>query len=97
MWLIELGTKYIRARVGHPQTNGKIERWFGEVQRKLPLKQLCRVSDPVDLFVHNHNYERPHMSLGKGGYEAPHEAFSRKMPREGTIIDESSRDEYRVN
>ncbi len=51
MRLAELGIKHIRARVGHPQTNGKIERWFGEVQHKLPLQQLCRVSDPVGLFI----------------------------------------------
>ena len=37
----------------HPQANGKIERFFGEVQRKLHLFEeiMMRVSDPVDLFI----------------------------------------------
>ena len=30
------GIKHIIARVKHPQTNGKIERFFGEVERRLP-------------------------------------------------------------
>ena len=34
--LVALGIKHIRARVNHPQTNGKLERFHGELQRKLP-------------------------------------------------------------
>ncbi|MGF3497999.1 MAG: DDE-type integrase/transposase/recombinase, partial [Methanolinea tarda] len=30
------GIRHIRARVNHPQTNGKIERFFGEVERRTP-------------------------------------------------------------
>ena len=33
--LVELGIRHILARVGHPQTNGKLERLHGEIQRKL--------------------------------------------------------------
>ena len=33
--LVELGIRQILARVGHPQTNGKLERFHGEIQRKL--------------------------------------------------------------
>ena len=35
--MVELGIKHILARVRHPQTNGKIERFHGELQRKLHL------------------------------------------------------------
>ena len=35
--LAELGIKHIVARPRHPQTNGKIERLFGELERKLPM------------------------------------------------------------
>ena len=35
--LVKLDIKHILARVKHPQTNGKIERLHGEIQRKLPL------------------------------------------------------------
>ena len=34
--LAELGIKQILAGVRHPQTNGKLERLHGEIQRKLP-------------------------------------------------------------
>ena len=34
--LVELGIRQILARVKHPQTNGKLERIHGEIQRKLP-------------------------------------------------------------
>ena len=33
--LVELGIRHILARVKHPQTNGKLERFHGEIQRKL--------------------------------------------------------------
>ena len=35
--LVELDIKHILARVKHPQTNGKLERLHGELQRKLRL------------------------------------------------------------
>ena len=35
--LEELGIRHILARVAHPQTNGKLERVHGEIQRKLHL------------------------------------------------------------
>ena len=33
--LVEMGIRQILARVKHPQTNGKLERFHGEIQRKL--------------------------------------------------------------
>ena len=36
-YLKERGIRHIKARVGHPQTNGKLERVHGEMERKLPL------------------------------------------------------------
>ena len=34
--LVELGIKQILAGVRHPQTNGKLERLHGEIQRNCP-------------------------------------------------------------
>ena len=34
--LVALGIRHILARVNHPQTNGKLERFHGELQRRLP-------------------------------------------------------------
>ena len=33
--LVEMGIRQILARINHPQTNGKLERFHGELQRKL--------------------------------------------------------------
>ena len=33
--MVELDIRQILARVRHPQTNGKLERFHGEIQRKL--------------------------------------------------------------
>ena len=51
--LVELGIRQILAGAGHPQTNGKLERLRGEIQRKLPEFEaiMMRKSDPVDLFM----------------------------------------------
>ena len=86
--LAELDIKQILARVKHPQTNGKLERIHGEMQRKLPEFEaiLMRTSDPVDLFMKWYNYERPHMSLDFDKLETPWEAFQRKMPPAGTTV-----------
>ena len=84
--LVELGIKQILAGVRHPQTNGKLERLHGEIQRKLPEFEaiMMRKSDPVDLFMEWYNHRRPHMSLGVDGEnETPAHAFIRKMPPRG--------------
>ena len=97
--LVSLGIQQILAGVRHPQTNGKLERLHGELQRKLPEFEaiMMRKSDPVDLFMRWYNHERPHMSLGRGGEETPAEAFVRKMPPRGEIVvDEQTGEEYRA-
>ena len=62
--LVELGIKQILAGVRHPQTNGKLERLHGEIQRKMPEFEaiMMRKSDPVDLFMEWYNHRRPHMN-----------------------------------
>ena len=49
--LVELGIRQILARVKHPQTNGKLERFHGEIQRKLHRFEASSyagaVRDPV--------------------------------------------------
>ena len=80
--LIGLGIRQILARIKHPQTNGKMERIHGKIQRKLPeFETILRTSEPIDLFMKWYNYERPHMSLDYDRLETPWEAFQRKMPR----------------
>lgn len=52
------GIKHILGRVHHPQTNGKIERWFGTY--KLEFKEG---EDTLDSFVKFYNEERLHQGI----------------------------------
>ena len=106
--LVELGIKHILARVAHPQTNGKLERVHGELQRKLhefedvggPPGTGCPIGardiepDTVARFIRWYNYDRPHESLDVASLETPAQAFQRKMPPMGeSVIDEQTGEE----
>lgn len=63
---------HILAKVKHPQTNGKIERWFQTYQRN-------RMKfDTFQEFVDWYNKRRPHQSLDVSTFETPEKAFYRK-------------------
>ena len=64
---------HILAGVKHPQTNGKIERFFGEVERRI---KKC---GSIDVIVHWHNVIKPHMSLD---FDEPCNAFWYRLPPE---------------
>jgi len=67
------GVKHIVARVKHPQTNGKIERFYGEVERRIGK------FGSIDKIVHWHNVIKPHMSLD---YDEPCNVFWYRLPPE---------------
>jgi putative transposase len=69
------GIRPILARVKHPQTNGKLERWFGEYK-----KHRLAFSTFEDFKEWYNN--RPHGSLDFEHLETPEQAFRRKMPLE---------------
>lgn len=87
-FLITNDIRHILARVAHPQTNGKLERIYGEVERKLHLFK------DIHELVHWYNHIRPHMSLDWDNLETPAQAYVRKMPSEGVVIDEQSGEIY---
>jgi putative transposase len=73
---------HILARVNHPQTCGKIERFFGEVKNRIRWKDFDNVGDIVIW----HNEVKPHESLDLDTLETPIRAFQRKMhPKEKAI------------
>ena len=65
-FLDQLGTIHIVARVKHPWTNGKIELFIGEVERR--INKL----GSIDKIVHWHNVIKSHMSLD---YDEPCNVF----------------------
>ena len=65
--------KHIVARVKHPQTNGKIERFYGEVERRISK------FGSIDMIVHWQNVIKPHMSLD---YDEPCNVFWYRLPPE---------------
>jgi putative transposase len=67
------GIKHIVARIKHPQTNGKIERFFGEVERRIGK------FGSVDRIVKWQNEIKPHMSLN---YQIPAKVFWYRLPPE---------------
>jgi putative transposase len=73
--LEKYGIKPILAGVRHPQTNGKLERFFGE------YKKHRAAFSSFEAFISWYN-DRPHGSLNLGSLETPEMAFRRKMPLE---------------
>jgi putative transposase len=88
-YLVESEIRHVLARVSHPQTNGKVERFFGTVKTKLP-----RFGGDVDRLMAWYNTVRPHMSLNLDEIETPYKAYVRKMPKDGVVVDEESGEVY---
>ena len=81
-YLVANDIKHLLARVRHPQTNGKIERLFGEFNRKLYL------AHSMNDFVHWWNEVKPHESLDWENFETHSLAFQRRMPPNGMPVNE---------
>ena len=77
-YLEERGIHPIRIRRQHPQTNGKIEKWFDCYRRHRHL------FSSFDTFASWYN-NRPHGSLDFDRLETPEQAFWRRLP-EGTLL-----------
>jgi len=70
------GVKHIKARVKHPQSNGKAERAVGTIKRLwVALGSLKKAVD-------HYNYKRPHRSLTNGKLRTPYQAFLEKTKKE---------------
>ena len=68
--------------------NGKVERFFRTVEEKISE------FNSVDELVSWYNSKRPHMSLNLEALETPDQAFIRKRPEEGIVVDEESGEVY---
>jgi putative transposase len=78
-YLADQGIRHILCRVNHPQTNGKLERFYGVLEDKMIRRaQIATVPE----YVHWHNEIKPHMSLDWENLETPVQAFHRKLPED---------------
>jgi len=66
-WCEERGIKHILGRVHHPQTNGKIERWFGTYKQEYDER-----FSSLDEYVKFYNEERIHQGIN---YQKPAERY----------------------
>src|SRR3989344_2390711 len=67
------GIKQILCRINHPQSNGKIEKWFGCYDRHR------EAFNSIEEFLHWYNDIKPHRSLKFDILETPSQAFIRKL------------------
>ena len=75
-FLVRHGIKQILCRIKHPQSNGKIEKWFDCYDNHRHAFQSRKA------FLHWYNEIRPHRSLDFSVLETPGQAFIRKMKAE---------------
>ena len=65
LWLMRQGIALHWGRVRHPQTQGKVERFHGELQRALQRRPpRGDLQSWLDEFRWEHNHVRPHEALG---------------------------------
>src|SRR5271166_4921027 len=65
LWLMRQGVELHWSRVRHPQTQGKVERFHGELQRALARRGMPRhnAQQWLDEYRWEHNHLRPHEAL----------------------------------
>jgi len=71
--LKQYGIIHIKARVKHPQSNGKVERAGQTIQ------QLKKYFPSWEDTIYYYNFKRPHSSLENGHLRTPYQAFQDKM------------------
>ena len=74
-YCVTQGIKHIRTKPKHPQSNGKVEKWFDTYERHrdaFPTKEE---------FHYWYNHIRPHTALKWSILETPWQAFKRKFKK----------------
>ena len=66
LWLMRQGIRLCFSGIRHPQTQGKVERFHGSLERALTHRGVPSEDHQqwLDAFRREHNYIRPHEALG---------------------------------
>lgn len=65
VWILRQGVRLTFSRVRHPQTQGKVERMHGALQRAVrQRKPAADQQSWLDEFRHEYNHLRPHEAIG---------------------------------
>ncbi|MFP3131545.1 MAG: hypothetical protein RXR51_08235 [Nitrososphaeria archaeon] len=72
----------IVGKVDHPQTNGKVEKFFNIFEKKV------KFFNTVDEFMNWYNFIRPHGAFDIERLETPATIFYKRLPKK-EIIDQS--------
>jgi putative transposase len=80
-YLMRHKIKHVLSRVHHPQTNGKVEKFFDIFERKV------KFFGSIDEFMEWYNTVRPNGALNLEQMETPIEAYYRRMPPKGVLMD----------
>lgn len=64
VWIMRQGVRVLFSGIGHPQTQGKVERMHGALERASSARrQDLFAQDWLDAFRHEYNHVRPHEAL----------------------------------
>ena len=79
-YLLRNKIKFITGGVGHPQTNGKIEKFFDIFEKKV------KFFSSVEAFMEWYDCDRPHGALDPSKLETPVQMFYRKIEDRESIV-----------
>ena len=81
-WWIKLGIRHERIDPGHPQQNGRHERFHLTLREAMtpPQLNLAAQQRRFESFARDYNEERPHQALGQRTPASVYEPSARPMP-----------------
>ncbi len=93
VWLMQLGIRVTHSRPGHPQTNGKCERFHRTLKSDLisrhPMRTFSHAQKLFDEWRRHYNHERPHEGIGMEVPMNRYVASIKQMPSKLPLIEYS--------